>query len=84
MTFVDVTSGEKATLGQILRNFWLGMRTPFLQSLPVAMVLVLLYYIVYYYYSKKKARGKSFCDVISVVHAQNMLPVMRLTSLPVT
>jgi hypothetical protein len=65
VTFVDVTSGEKATLGQILRNFWLGMRTPFLQSLPVAMVLILLYYIVYYYYSKKKARGKSFCDVIS-------------------
>jgi hypothetical protein len=53
VTFVDVTSGEKATLGQILRNFWLGMRTPFLQSLPVAMVLVLLYYIVYYYYSKR-------------------------------
>ena len=65
VTFVDVTSGEKATLGQILRNFWLPMRTHFLQSLPVAMVLVLLYYIVYYYHSKKKTWRKSFCDVIS-------------------
>jgi len=46
-----------ATLGQILRNFRLRMRTSFIWSLPVAMVFVLLYYIVYYYYSKKKARG---------------------------
>jgi hypothetical protein len=61
VTFDDVTSSEKAPLGQILRNFPLRMRTPStpsgsrdlrdLRSLPVVMVLVLLYYILYYYYS---------------------------------
>ena len=60
------TSGKKAPLGRILRNFRFRMRTPKgtpkgsrdLWSLPVAMVLILLYYILYYYYSKKKTRRK--------------------------
>ena len=34
VTFDDVISDEKAPLGQILRNFWLRMRTPFQGSPP--------------------------------------------------
>ena len=55
VTFDDVTSGEKAPIGRILRNFRLCMRAPHprepplgsrvLWSLPVAMTLLLLYYI---------------------------------------
>ena len=66
VTFYNVTSGEKAPIRRILRNFRLGMPTPKgtprasldLRSLPVAMVLVLLYYTLYYYYSKKKGGKK--------------------------
>ena len=75
---------EMATLGQILRSFRLRMRTPSIRSLPVAMVFVLLYYIVNYYYSKKKARGKSFCDVISACACTERTSSNVTTSLPVT
>ena len=64
LTLHNVTSGQKAPLGRILRNFQLRMRTPKgtpkgsrdLWSLPVALVLVLPYYILYYYSKKKKTR----------------------------
>ena len=96
VTFDDVTSSEKAPLGQILRNFPLRMRTPStpsgsrdlrdLRSLPVVMVLVLLYYILYYYYSSSTKCTGCACTCHHFRFCGGPLPVMWLsvTSLPVT
>ena len=89
LTFHNVTSGQKAPLGRILRNFWLRMRTPKgtpkesrdLWSLPVAMVLVLLYYL-YYNYSKKKAREteKSAVTSLPVAPPQRLFELCLYTT----
>jgi hypothetical protein len=90
VTFDYVTSGEKAALGRILRNFRLRIRTPF-QGSPICGHVIDVtsgshvghaqWYNLCYYYSKKKRKKTR---EILVKSAGYDLLFISGSSLPVT